>query len=116
LVLAGGVSGCGPTSSASTSASRADFCRTFDRLGTGTTPRRAADELSRVGTPSDIGASARRGFAVLVEHLRDLPPNTSPGEVTQMVQHLHTETAADVRAFIAYYAVECRRIPSDSST
>jgi hypothetical protein len=115
MVLAGGLTGCGDSSSSS-SASKADFCRTFNQLGSDTSPHRAADELSRVGTPSDIGSGARRGFDVLVAHLRDLPEGAQPREVTQMVQGLHSQDATDVRAFITYYVGECQGLPGDSSS
>jgi hypothetical protein len=114
-VLAGSLAACGhDTSSSSPSASKADFCRTFDELGVDASPQAAADELSRVGTPSDIGPSARRGFEVLVDHLRNLPAGTKPGEITQMVKNLHAQDADDVRAFVTYYAQECQNIPTGS--
>ncbi len=116
MVLAGSLAACGDTSSSSSSASKADFCQTFNRLGSDSSPRHAADELSRVGTPSDIGSSARRGFVVLVDHLRVLPPGTKPAEITQMVKDLHSQDATDVRDFITYYASECQGLPGDSSS
>jgi hypothetical protein len=120
IVLAGCLTACGDHSSSasasSSSASKADFCRTFDQLGSQTTPQRAADELARVGTPSDIGSSALRGFDVLIAHLRDLPPGTQPRQVTQMVQGLHSQDATDVRAFITYYASACQGLPGDPSS
>lgn len=119
-VLTGALAACGGSSSSTTSsptsASKATFCRTFDRLGTDTSPRDAADELSRVGTPSDLSADARHGFDVLVEHLRDLPPKTQPREITQMVQGLSNGDMSDVRAFITYYGHECHGVPGDSSS
>src|SRR5689334_3586804 len=105
MVLAGGLTGCGGNSSASSAGpSKADFCRTFNQLGSKSSPQHAADELTRVGTPSDISAGARRGFEVLVDHLRDLPATARPGDVTDMVRNLHSQDAADVRTFITYYA------------
>jgi len=105
--LAGCLVGCGGSSSGS-AASRADFCRTFDHLGSDTDPQKAADELSRVGTPSGIDSHARHGFLVLVDHLRQLPRGTTPGRISQMVHGLSEQDAADVRAFITYYAGECQ--------
>jgi len=117
LMLAGGLASCGHGgSSSATAASKVDFCRTFDELGLDSSPQTAADELSRVGTPSDIGAGARRGFDVLVDHLRQLRPGADPGEVTTMVKGLHAQDAADVRAFITYYATECQGLSGDSSS
>jgi len=115
LVLAGWLTACGDSSSSSSSASKTDFCRTFNQLGADATPQHAADELSRVGTPSNIGASARRGFDVLVSHLRNLPPGATPEGISQMVKNLHTRDAADVRAFVVYYTSECQGIPGSSS-
>jgi hypothetical protein len=117
MVLAGGLTACGgDTSSTSSSASKADFCQTFNQLGSDTSPQHAADELSRVGTPSDIGSSARRGFEVLVDQLRGLPPGAKPGEITQMVKDLHPQDATDVRDFITYYVSECQGLPGGSSS
>jgi hypothetical protein len=117
VVLAGGLAACGnDTPSSSSSASKADFCRTFDRLGSDTSPEHAADELSRVGTPSDIGSSARRGFDVLLDDLRNLPPGAKPGEITQMVKDLPAQDATDVRDFITYYGAECQGLPGDRAS
>jgi hypothetical protein len=116
--VAGALTACGNSSSSVTSppssASRADFCRAVDRLSADTTPPDAADELSRVGTPSDMSADARHGFDVLVAHLRDLPPKTQPRAITQMIQGLSSGDMSDVRAFITYYGRECRGLPGDS--
>ena len=106
----------GSSSSGASAASKEDFCRTFDRLGSGNTPAHAADELRAVGTPDDIGTTAQHGFEVLIDHLRDLPAGTQPRQVTQMVQGLSAADAADVRAFITYYASECQDVPSGSSS
>jgi hypothetical protein len=114
--LGGGLAACGHSSASGPSASKADFCRTFDELGSDTTPARAADELSKVGTPDDIDSSARHGFDVLVDHLRDLPDGTQPRKITQMVQGLNAHDAADVRDFITYYASECQGLPADTSS
>jgi hypothetical protein len=116
VVLAGGLAACGDSSPSGPSASKADFCGTFDELGSDTTPARAADELSKVGTPDDIDSSARHGFEVLVDHLRDLPDGTQPRKITQMVQGLDAHDAADVRDFITYYASECQGLPADISS
>ena len=108
---------CGGSSSSGTSAaSKEDFCRTFDRLGSGAAHAHAADELRAVGTPDDIGTTARHGFEVLIDHLRDLPAGTQPRQVTQMVQGLSAGDAAAVRAFITYYASECQGVPADPSS
>jgi hypothetical protein len=116
MALAGGLAACGHSSSSSSGAtSKADFCRTFNQLGSDTTPHHAAEELSRVGTPSDISAAARHGFEVLVDHLRDLPAGAHAGQITQMVQGLNGHDASDVRDFITYYAQECQGVSGGSS-
>jgi hypothetical protein len=110
VVLGGTLTACGGgdhASSSPTTASRADFCRTFGHLDTGTPSRRAADRLAHVGTPSDIDSGARRGFEVLVDHLRRLPDDRDREAVTNLVRHLHTQDWKDVRAFIEYYGREC---------
>ena len=116
VLVAAGLSGCGDSSSSGRSASKADFCHSFDTLGSRATPAHAADELSKVGTPSDIDAAARHGFELLVEHLRDLPDKSSPGGITKMVQDMRQQDAADVRAFITYYASKCQGLPGDSAS
>jgi hypothetical protein len=116
VVLAGGLAACGDSSSSGSSASKADFCHSFEVLGSQTTPGHAADELSKVGTPSDIGSSARHGFDLLVSHLRALPDRRSPGGITKMVQDMSDRDAADVRDFITYYGSECRALSGDSSS
>lgn len=115
VLMAGGLAGCGgSSSSAGSGASKPDFCRTFDHLGSDTSPAKAAEELSRVGTPGDIDSHARHGFQVLVDHLRDLPEGTEPRKITQMVQGLSAQDAADVRDFITYYGSECQGLAGSS--
>ena len=113
-----GLGACGSPSSSSPSAaastaSKADFCRTFEHLGPDSSPPQAADELSRVGTPGDIDTDARHGFEVLVDHLRRLPEGRQAGRIGQLVRDLNAEDAADVRAFITYYAKECQGFAGD---
>ncbi len=115
-VLAGVLTACGGSSSSAPAASKADFCRTFDHLGSDTNPQHAADELSRVGTPSGMSGEARNGFEVLVDHLRDLPEGTQARQITQMVQGLNSQDMSDVRAFITFYGTECQGVPGDSSS
>jgi hypothetical protein len=112
LVLAGGLTACGGSTSSGPSASKADFCRAFDALGADTTPGHAADELSKVGTPSGIDPDERHGFELLVDHLRGLPDKRSPGGITKMVQDMNAQDAGDVRAFVTYYFDECQSSPS----
>src|SRR4051794_31650531 len=96
VLLAGGLSACGSHAS-SNSTSKAHFCRSFDTLTSRTTPRQAADRFGQVGTPGDMDSSARHGLEVLVDHLRQLPDQTKPADVTSMVRNLHAQDAEDVR-------------------
>jgi hypothetical protein len=123
LVLAWTLGACGGGSSstasaggsdAPTDASKASFCASFDKLSSHTSPKEAADTLSAVGTPSDIGATARHGFEVLVERLRQLPPKANKGDITQMARELTGADQAAVIAFISYYAGECQGLPTDA--
>jgi hypothetical protein len=113
MLLVGGLTACGSHSSSSATG-KAHFCRTFDTLTSRATPRQAADRLRDVGTPGDMGSSARHGLEVLVDHLRELPDQTKPAEITTMVRDLHAQDGEDVRAFIAYYAQQCQDFPTDA--
>jgi hypothetical protein len=115
LVLCGGLAGCGHGSSDSpTGASKAAFCRTFTELGPETTPKEAAERLSKVGTPKGIDSGARHGFDVLVAHLRRLPDNAKDSDLTRMAQGLKPSDQKDVISFLTFYGDECGGIPSDS--
>jgi hypothetical protein len=124
LVLGGGLGACGsgPSSSAAggagspTDASRATFCATFTDLGAHVTPQQAADDLGAVGTPSGIDPGARHGFEVLLDHLRRLPDDAKDADLTAMAQGLEKADRADVESFLTYYAEECQRVPTDSSS
>jgi hypothetical protein len=117
MALAGGLAACSSSSSSSPSAaSKADFCRTFEHLGPDMSPPRAAHQLERVGTPGDIDSHARRGFEVLVDHLRHLPEGSHAGRIAQLMRDLHPDDAADVRDFITYYAKECQGFTGDDSS
>ena len=117
VLLAGGLAACGGPSRGSGStapddASRSAFCRSLARLDGRGSPGRAADVLAGVGTPSDIGSSARHGFEVLLGRLRELPPHANQGDISQMGRGLTGADQRDVAAFIGYYARECRRQPT----
>jgi hypothetical protein len=121
MVLAGELTACGsssssPSTSAASTASKADFCRTFDHLGPETSPPKAADQLNRVGTPADMDSGARHGFEVLVDHLRHLPARSHAGRIAQLVRDLNPQDAADLRAFITYYARECQGFTGDDTS
>ena len=110
LLLAGGLDACGgsPGSDAPDDASRSSFCRSWGELDGKVSPRQAAGTLERVGTPSDIGSSARHGFEVLLSHLRGLPQHAHRGDITQMARGLEGPDQQDVAAFVTYYAGTCR--------
>jgi hypothetical protein len=123
LALMGGVSACGGSSSSAaaagdgdgpTTASKTTFCGAFQKMSNSTTPKEAADSLSAVGTPSDIDASSRHGFDVLVEHLEALPDDAKASDLTNMRKGLSAGDKADVLAFSTYLTHEC--VPTTPSS
>jgi hypothetical protein len=122
LMLAGALAACGNDASGSsaggagspTKASKSSFCKTFTELGADVTPKEAADQLSKVGTPSSIDSGARHGFEVLVDHLRNLPDNAKDSDLTAMAKGLKAGDEADVVSFLTFYADECQGLPSDA--
>ncbi|MGC4113045.1 MAG: hypothetical protein QM747_22030 [Nocardioides sp.] len=113
LLLAAALAACGGGSSGSsgtppTDADKAAFCKAFTDLGADTTPTEAADKLSQVGTPSDIGSAERHGFEVLVAHLRTLPDNANDQAFTRMSDGLDDADQADLKGFLTYIADECQ--------
>jgi hypothetical protein len=122
-LLGGGLAACGGTpasggsgSDAPDDASRSSFCASLATLTGGVSPKKAADTLGRVGTPSDIGSDARHGFEVLLGRLRELPPHGSKSVITHMARGLRPPDQQDVAAFLTYYAGECRRLPTDAAS
>lgn len=123
VLLAGGLAACGGSSpsdgggaAAPDDASRSSFCASLATLTGSVSPKRAADTLGRVGTPSDIGSSARHGFEVLLARLRELPQHANRGDITHMVRGLHASDQQDVAAFLTYYAAECRGLPTGAAS
>jgi hypothetical protein len=115
MVLLAALTACGSqTSPTSSIRSKADFCRTFASLSSRATPRQAADRLAYAGTPRDMDSSARQGLQVLVDHLRELPDDTKPADVTTMVRDLRSRDAGDVRAFVTYVAHACHGFAPDA--
>jgi hypothetical protein len=108
LAACGGGSSDGVNGSPPTDASPALFCKTFTDLGAGTTPKQAAVELSKVGTPSGISSTDRHGFEVLLAHLPQLPDNANDRTLTAMAQSLKADDQADLFSFLKYYANECQ--------
>jgi hypothetical protein len=115
LTLMGGVSACGGGSSSAasgnadgpTDASKTDFCATLSNLGQDTTPKGLAAAFQKIGTPSDIDASSRHGFEILVEHLATMADTTKASDLQAMEKDLSVADQADVLAFSTYLAKEC---------
>jgi len=123
VLLAGGLAACGGSPSSAGSganapddASKSSFCASLATLTGTVSPKRAADTLGRVGTPSDIGSSARHGFEVLLGRLRQLPPHGNKGDITQMARGLRPADQQDIAAFLTYYGSECRGLPTGAAS
>ncbi|HEX4473157.1 MAG TPA: hypothetical protein VH085_14400 [Nocardioides sp.] len=118
LLLAGGLSACGGSSSAPThsagaptDASSSAFCKTFVDLDSDVDPATVARDLTTVGTPSGISPVARQGFEVLVDHVGLLPDKPNNSDLTAMVKGLQSSDRAAVLAFWKYYGNECEPKP-----
>jgi hypothetical protein len=119
LLAAGGLSACGGGSSsgttrgaqAPTNASASAFCKTFVDLDSDVDPATVARDLATVGTPNGISPVARRGFEVLVDHVRVLPDKPNNSDLTALVKGLQTSDRAAVTAFWRYYGNECEPKP-----
>jgi hypothetical protein len=126
LTVMGGVAACGGSSSSTgagstsgssdgpTTASKTTFCGTFEKLSSSSTPKDVAAALSTAGTPSDIDASSRHGFEVLVEHLKTLPDNAKSKDLKAMEKGLSKTDEQDVLAFSTYLTKEC--VPTASAS
>jgi hypothetical protein len=121
LALMGGVAACGGGGSSSaavanadgpTNASKTDFCAAITSVGQDPTPKGLAAAFQKAGTPSDIDASSRHGFEVLVEHLATFPDTATQADVTDMEKALSATDIKDVQAFSEYLAKEC--VPTSS--
>jgi hypothetical protein len=120
LLLAVVLSACGSGGSSSTThgasaptdASSATFCKGFLDIDTDVDPGKVADDLTKVGTPSAISSVARKGFEVLVDHVRDLPDNPNNSDLTALVKGLQASDRAAVLAFWKFYGDECEPEPS----
>lgn len=113
VALAGALAACGGSSTSAsadppTDASKVAFCKTFTTLGSATTPKQAAAQLSKVGTPSGISSGDRHGFEVLLAHLPLLPDKANDQALTAMAQSLKPADQADLVSFLKYYADECQ--------
>ena len=103
LVVLGGTAACGSSDSSSpsagssipTNADKATFCST---LQNSKTPQDAVDSLTKLGTPSDIDASSRHGFEVLLDEFKALPPTPQPSDLTALEKKLSTADQKDIAA------------------
>lgn len=100
--------GGGSAGGAPSDAAKTDFCGTLEGSGSATKPSAVAASMSAVGTPSDISASARHGFEVLVGKMAQISSsNPSDADIAKLAQGFKSADLADVQAFIAYYVKEC---------
>ncbi len=114
LVVLGGTAACGSSDSSSsassagpTDADKTSFCATFKKLSDSTTPKQAAAQFQKVGTPSDITDDARHGYEVLVSHLSTMPDDASSGDLSAMQQKLSAADQKSVLSFVTYLTKEC---------
>lgn len=115
----GSSSSAGSSSGAPTDAAKADFCGTLKGSGSDQKPSDVAASMSAVGTPSDIDASSRHGFEVLVGKMAQITSaNPSDSDIAKMAQGFKSTDLADVQAFISYYVRECAGglLPSGGSS
>jgi hypothetical protein len=110
---AGGGSGAPPTD-----ASKSDFCGMLQNSGSNLKPSQVAATMSSVGTPSDISASARHGFEVLVDKMSQITSNNpSDSDLAKLSQDFQAQDLSDVQAFLSYYVSECTGgLPSSGSS
>jgi hypothetical protein len=109
----------GDAAGAPTDAASADFCGTLEGTGSDAKPSAVAASMSAVGTPSDIDASARHGFEVLVGKMAQISStNPSDSDIAKLAQGFKSADLTDVQAFIAYYVKECAAgmMPSDGTS
>jgi hypothetical protein len=117
LVVLGGTAACGSSDSsaasgaagAPTDASKSDFCSTISSVTDSTTPHELADSFQKTGTPSDIDASSRHGFEVLVDAIAALPDDAKSSDLTaaSVTKDMSATDKKDFTAFGAYLAQEC---------
>ena len=112
LVVLGGTAACGSSNSSSASAgsgipSSADKTAFCSALKNSTTPQDAITTLTKLGTPSDIDASSRHGFEVLLDQFKALPPSPQPSDLTALEKKLSTGDQKDIQAFGVYVTKEC---------
>jgi hypothetical protein len=128
VALVGVASGCGNSASsgsgsaadAPTDASKSDFCNAIKGAGSSGSPRKLADDLTRVGTPGGITSSSRHGFEVLVKAFQKLPDNPQTSDIQQWIQSVSPSDRTDIAAFFAYAQTECgisgSSVPSSPSS
>jgi hypothetical protein len=104
VTLATGLGGCRDIP---TSASVKDFCSAGEKFSASTTfPEgvAAAKKLKKVGTPSDIGKRARRGFVELVNRVLDAKNGQ---DFLKKNKKLTEDQGKDLRALTAYIKKTC---------
>jgi hypothetical protein len=100
-------SGSGSAADAPTGASKTDFCRAIQGASGSTSPRKLAEDLTKVGTPSGIDASSRHGFELLVKAFEKLPDNPQNSDLQKMIQGVSQSDKTDIEAFFVYAQTEC---------
>jgi hypothetical protein len=128
VALVGVASGCGGAASsgsasaadAPNNASKTDFCTAIKGANSSNSPRKLAEQLTKVGTPSGIDSSARHGFEVLVKAFEKLPDNPQTSDIQKLIQAVSPSDQTDIEAFFAYAQTECNlggpSVPSSPST
>jgi hypothetical protein len=128
VALAGLATGCGNSASsgsgsaadAPSNASKTDFCTAIKGASSSNSPRKLAEQLTKVGTPSGIDSSSRHGFEVLVKAFEKLPDNPQTSDIQKLIQGVSPSDQTDIEAFFAYAQTECGlsgpSVPTSPST
>jgi hypothetical protein len=116
LVVLVGTAGCGGSSASSaasadgagpTDASQSEFCAGFSNLTSDMTPSDAAEAFSKIGTPSNITADARKGYEVIMTRFRTMTGKARSSDLSSMMSSLSTTEQKQVAAFGVYLTQEC---------
>jgi hypothetical protein len=119
-----GLAGCGGDDSdgggAPTSASKDDFCATFESLEKDMQDldpsdvdaaigaiRDAGQKLEDTGTPEDIPDDARAGFDFIVETINGIDDDASIEDLAKIGQDLSDSDEANSKAFDEYLSDTC---------
>jgi hypothetical protein len=120
-LMAGMLTGCGGDSGGSDdapqSASKEDFCKAFEAVGSAGDDfdkgKEKLQELKDTGTPEDIPDNAREGFDLLMDAVADAE---SSDDASKALDDLSTADQKKVREFTAYTIKKCTDLgdlPSD---